>query len=104
MTVAGGFRNPVHHHYHIQTNFHAPESVHQYGGAVDFSIADAPLVRVGAGPPRRLTTRGYFDAIEDLAHDPTVAGCFEPADMIISGAGRLNHAHVDWGRVCPRGW
>jgi uncharacterized protein YcbK (DUF882 family) len=104
LTVTGGYRNPVHHVYHIarglDRNGHpvlpAHESQHLYGGATDFRISDFP---------RGYTAKTYFDAIGRLAHRDNVGGCFEPDAFIRAGAnGVLDHAHVHWGVACRDGW
>ena len=104
LTVTGGYRDPVHHVYHIPRGndrhgrpvLPAHESQHLYGGATDFRISDFPS---------GYTVETYFDAIGRLAHRDDVAGCFEPAATIRAGANDvLDHAHIHWGAACATGW
>jgi hypothetical protein len=116
LTVTGGYRNPVHHHYHIHTTRLALNSQHLYGGAVDFNISNTPVVitptpprspNVPPGPPtppKHMTVLQYFNAIGVLAKRDSIGGCFEPAWAIRAGSGgNLDHAHVHWSHdTC--GW
>jgi hypothetical protein len=99
LTVVGGFRNPVHHTFHVGAHYRG--SVHQRGYAVDIGILPGRTPDV---PPAGMTSEAYFDWIRSIVWNTIPGGCFEPAGKIIEEAGSLNHAHVDWRPGCPSGW
>ncbi len=91
--ISGGFRNPVHHVFHLPGGLDWSNSAHQYGLAADIRISDQPM------PPAT-----FFVVVEILARDIGVNACFEPAAVIIKAAKTLDHAHVDWMNACGSNW
>jgi hypothetical protein len=96
LPLKSAFRNPVHHRFHISSKRLTNDSPHMYGIAADIGISGQPV-----------SPDAFFRKLRRFAKDPEVDACFEPAAMIRKGSRdgtTLDHAHVDWRAVCPKGW
>ena len=91
--VNGGYRDPLHHHTH--TPARSRNSQHLHGNAIDFNI---DLYHRPA--------EWVFEEMKDAAHARTVAGCYEPENVVraMNTDHSLNHFHIDFRGACPVGW